>query len=79
MVQAYATEYDVPRLVADAWSRAMESEPCMFDDDAHEMKCRNQVIDLVTTYLSEVSIAGNSNAATARPGRHKKMAVGRRH
>jgi len=57
MVQAYATEHDVPRLVDDAWSRVKELEPCAFDDDAHETKCRNQVNDLVTTYLSEVNIA----------------------
>jgi hypothetical protein len=57
MVGAYVGNDDVPQFVSDAWKRTMESEPCLFDDDDHETKCRNQVNDLVTTYLSEVNIA----------------------
>ena len=57
MVGAYTTADDVPQFTDDAWNRIMLSEPCQFDDADHEMKCRNQVVDLITTYLSEVNIA----------------------
>ncbi len=36
--------------------RSTELEPCFFDDDVHERKCRQQVHDLTTAYLSEINI-----------------------
>ncbi len=57
MVDAYMTPHDVPAFVEQAWERIMEAEQCYFDDTDHETKCRNQVNDLVTAYISEVSIA----------------------
>jgi len=57
MVGAYITPSEVPAFVSDAWNRAIKAEPCIFDDDAQEEKCRNQVNDLVAAYLSEVNIA----------------------
>ena len=47
---------DLPRMVADAWKYNMEVEPCYFDDDAQEEKCRYQVLDLVTAYLDSIPI-----------------------
>jgi RecB family exonuclease len=46
------TTEDLPMFVADAWKYAMETEPCYFDDNTQEEKCRHQVLDLVTTYLT---------------------------
>jgi hypothetical protein len=43
---------ELPMLVADAWKCAMETEPCYFDDDSQEKKCRYQVLDLTTAYLN---------------------------
>jgi len=63
MVGAYTTANDVPQFVADAWSRAMDSEPCQFDDDAHEEKCRIQVADLVKAYLAETDITSEKPLA----------------
>ena len=56
MLNAYVTSDDVPGFVDDAWQRVMVSDSCSFDDEEHETKCRNQVIDLVKTYLSEIDI-----------------------
>ena len=56
MVGAYTTANDVPQFVDDAWNRIIQSEPCHFDDPDHETKCRNQVADLVKTYLAETDI-----------------------
>jgi len=58
MVGAYITSSDVPGFVQDAWGRTMVSDSCVFDDAAHEEKCRSQVNDLVTMYLAETNIAG---------------------
>jgi hypothetical protein len=66
MVGAYVGNDDVPEFVSDAWKRTMESEPCLFDDDEHETKCRNQVVDLVTAYLSEVNIVDERPLAVER-------------
>jgi hypothetical protein len=57
MLREYATSSDVPDFVNNAWQRAMADYPCLFDDDTHETKSRNQIIDLVTAYISEVNIA----------------------
>jgi len=43
-------------LVADAWKFATETEPCTFDDDTQEDKCRSQVLDLVTAYRTSIPI-----------------------
>jgi hypothetical protein len=50
------TAEDLPMLVADAWKFAMDTEPCYFDDEAQEEKCRYQVLDLVTAYLTSTPI-----------------------
>ena len=50
------TTDDLSMLVADAWQFATETEPCYFDDDTQEEKCRYQVLDLVTTYLTSIPI-----------------------
>jgi len=57
MVGSYMTPHDVPAFVESAWHRVMEHEPCDFDDFSHEEKCRNQLVDLVVTYLAEINIA----------------------
>jgi hypothetical protein len=50
------TADDLPMFVADAWKMAMETEPCYFDDDTQEEKCRYQVLELVTAYLNSIPI-----------------------
>jgi hypothetical protein len=50
------TVENMPGLVSDAWQFATETEPCTFDDDTQEEKCRYQVLDLVTTYLTSIPI-----------------------
>jgi hypothetical protein len=50
------TTEDLPMFVADAWKDAMETEPCYFEDDLQEEKCRYQVLDLVTAYLNATPI-----------------------
>jgi hypothetical protein len=50
------TTDELPMIVADAWKYAMETEPCYFDDDTQEEKCRYQVLDLVTAYLTATPI-----------------------
>jgi hypothetical protein len=63
MVGAYTTADDVPQFVDDAWNRIIQSEPCHFDDADHETKCRNQVADLVKTYLAETDITSEKPMA----------------
>jgi len=50
------TTEDLPKFVADAWETAMETEPCYFDDDLQEEKCRCQVLCLVKAYLTSIPI-----------------------
>jgi len=46
----------LPTLTADAWQFATATEPCTFDDDTQEDKCRGQVMDLVTAYINATPI-----------------------
>ena len=46
----------LPMLVADAWKFGMETEPCLFDDDAQEEKSRYQILDLVQAYLATIPV-----------------------
>ncbi len=55
-VETLATADDIPVFVEAAWNRTMQSEPCYFDDIESEIKSRNQVGDLVRTYLSEINV-----------------------
>ena len=63
MVGAYTAADDVPALVNDAWNRAMQSEPVTFESAEQETKSKNQVADLVRTYLSETDIASEKPLA----------------
>ena len=57
------TAEDLPMFVADAWKLAMETEPCYFDDDTQEEKCRYQVLDLVTAYMNAIPIQSETPVA----------------
>jgi len=63
MVGAITTADDVSQFVADAWNRAMQSEPCTFESAEQITKCQNQVADLVKAYLSETDIASETPLA----------------
>lgn len=63
MLGAYATEDDVPGFVDDAWDRAMNFEPCDFEDETKELKSKNQAVDVVRMYLSEIDIAAEKPIA----------------
>jgi putative RecB family exonuclease len=63
MTGQLCTAEDLPKFVTDAWKMAMDTEPCYFDDDAHEDKCRCQVLDLVTAYTSSIPIHGETPIA----------------
>jgi hypothetical protein len=50
------TTDDLPRLVADAWRRTLETDPCYFVYDTKEKKCLYQVFGLVTAYLTSIPL-----------------------
>lgn len=66
MLGAYATIDDIPGFVDDAWDRAMTSEPCDFESDEKETKSKNQAVDVVRMYLSEIDIAAEKPIAVER-------------
>ncbi len=63
MLQSYATEDDIPGFVDVAWNRAMNSEPCDFEDETKELKSKNLVVDIVRAYLSEIDIVSEKPIA----------------
>ncbi len=65
-VGTVATAEDIPAFVEAAWNRTMENEPCFFDDIESETKSRNQVADLVRTYLSEINVAAEKPIAVEK-------------
>ena len=56
IVGHHCTAEDLPMFVADAWKYAVETEPCYFEDETQEEKCRYQILDLVTAYMNSTAI-----------------------
>jgi putative RecB family exonuclease len=50
------TTDDLPIFVADAWKFCMTTEQPYFCDDREEEKCRYQILDLVTAYLTSTPV-----------------------
>ncbi|GHT23259.1 hypothetical protein FACS189419_06990 [Planctomycetales bacterium] len=57
---------ELPGLITGIWNEMLEVEPCFFDDDEHETKCRYQVVDLITAYLHNVDVRNEKVIAIER-------------
>ena len=65
-VGTICTDADLDVFVPEVWTQTMLTEPCFFDDEAHEEKHRQQVRDLTAAYLREIDIEAEKPLAVEK-------------